>query len=57
MATVGAATDLDLGWAIAEWPCLPYHVERREVHIYTPAEWSAREAERAEFNARMARAS
>jgi hypothetical protein len=32
MATVGAATDLDLGWAIAEWPCLPYHVERREVN-------------------------
>lgn len=51
-ATLGAATEYDIGYAIAEWPCLPYHAERREVQIFTPAEWQQREAERAEFKAR-----
>jgi len=56
-ATMGAATEYDLAFALAEWPCLQYHAERGEVQIFTREEWTQREAERAEFKALRARAS
>lgn len=46
MATLGVATDYDIAFALADWPCLPYHVQRGEVGIYTREEWAQREAER-----------
>lgn len=56
-ATLGPNYEDDLGYVLAEWPCLEYHALRGEVHIVTRAEFEARRGEAREARARRSRAS